>query len=152
YARGEKLLDDYLRHQVKQIEDSCLTDLTTKEEWEKRRPELRRQFFDMMGLWPLPKKTDLKATVTGKTDGEGFTVERLHFQSVPGLYVPPNLSLPKANPDRKVGGPVTKYPTILYLCGHANVVEGGVSYGSKAHYQYHPAWFAQHGYVCLILD
>ena len=43
-------------------------------------------------------------------------------------------------------------PTILYVCGHGNVVEDGVSYGSKVTYQHHPAWFAEHGYVCLILD
>src|SRR5438128_1343988 len=87
YSRGEKLLDGYFKSQVKDIADHCLTDLTTKEAWEKQRPELRRQFLDMMGLWPLPPKTDLKATVTGKIDGEAFTVEKLHFQSMPGLYV-----------------------------------------------------------------
>ncbi len=27
-----------------------------------------------------------------------------------------------------------------------------ISYGSKVSYQHHPAWFAEHGYVCLILD
>lgn len=150
HARGETMLDAYLKHQVKQIEDNCLTDITTKADWEKRRPVLRQQFFDMMGLWPLPKKTDLKATVTGTVEGEGFTVEKLYFQSMPGLFVTGNLYLPKANPDRKVGG--VKYPTILYVCGHGNVVLEGVSYGSKVHYQYHPAWFATHGYVCLIID
>src|SRR5439155_6135678 len=45
-----------------------------------------------------------------------------------------------------------RYPTILYVCGHGNVVENGTSFGSKVSYQYHPAWFAEHGYVCLILD
>jgi dienelactone hydrolase len=143
------MLDAYLRDQVKRIEADCLADLTTKEAWEKTRPELRRQFLDMMGLWPLPPKTDLKVTVTGTAEGEGFTVEKLHFQSMPGLYVTANLYLP-ANPDRKGGG--GKRPAILYVCGHGNVVEGGVSFGSKVHYQYHPAWFAAHGYVCLVID
>jgi dienelactone hydrolase len=151
YARGEKMLDAYLKDQVKRIDANCLTDLTTKAEWEKRRPELRRQFLEMMGLWPLPPKTDLKATVVGTVDAGDFTVERLHFQSMPGLYVTANLYLPKGT-----GGlrpPLArKYPAILYLCGHGNVVEGGTSFGSKAYYQYHPAWFASHGYVCLILD
>lgn len=145
YSRGRKQLDAYFRHQVKQIEAGCLTDLTTKEAWEKKRPELRQQFLDMMGLWPLPPKTDLKATITGTVEGDGFTVEKLHFQSVPGLYVTANLYVPKSASRRK-------YPTVLYVCGHENVVENGVSYGSKVSYQYHPAWFASHGYVCLILD
>ena len=143
YPRGEKMTAAYFRDQVKQIADGTLTDLTTKEAWEKKRPELRRQFLDMMGLWPLPAKTDLKATVTGKTDGEGFTVEKLHFQSVPGLYVTANLYLPKSRDE--------KLPAVLYVCGHGNVVEGGVSFGSKVSYQYHPAWFAAKGFVCLAL-
>jgi dienelactone hydrolase len=145
-ARGEALLAAYLKDQVQRIEDACLTDLTTKADWEKRRPLLRQQFFDMMGLWPLPKKTDLKATTTGTVEGDGFTVERVHFQSMPGLYVTGNLYLPKPRDAKQ------KHPAILYVCGHANVIVDGVSYGSKANYQYHPAWFAQHGYVCLIID
>src|SRR5262252_2947282 len=100
YARGEKMLDAYLKDQVKGIASDCLADLTTKEAWEKRRPELRQQFLDMMGLWPLPPKTDLKATVVGTVDAGDFTVERLHFQSMPGLYVTANFYLPKGKPQK----------------------------------------------------
>ena len=49
----------------------------------------------MLGLEPIPETTDLKATVTGKLDGGDFTVENLHFQSMPRLYVTGNLYLPK---------------------------------------------------------
>jgi dienelactone hydrolase len=143
--RGEKMLDAYLKDQVERIEGNCLTDLSTKEAWEKKRPELLRQFLDMMGLDPLPTRTDLKAVVTGTVEGEGFVVERLHFQSMPGLYVTANFYLPKERGGKKL-------PTVLYVCGHGNVVEDGISYGSKVSYQYHPAWFATHGYACLILD
>lgn len=144
YPRGEKMVAAYFRDQVKQIDAATLTDLTTREAWEKKRPELRRQFLDMMGLWPLPAKTDLKATVTGKTDADAFTVEKLHFQSMPGLYVTANLYLPKTRRG--------KLPAVLYVCGHGNVVENGVSFGSKVFYQYHPAWFASNGFACLALD
>jgi dienelactone hydrolase len=143
-ARGDKLLDAYIRGQVKQIADAALADVKSKEDWEKKRPELRRQFLEMMGLWPLPKRTDLKPVVTGKLDAPSFTVEKLHFQSSPGLYVTANLYIPK-----KLKQPA---PAVLYVCGHGNVVIDGVSYGSKVFYQHHPAWFAANGYVCLILD
>jgi len=143
--RGERMLDAYLKDQVERIEARCLTELTTREAWDKRRPELRRQFLDMMGLDPLPAKAELKAVMTGTAEGEGFIVEKLHFQSMPGLYVTANFYLPKHRGDKKL-------PTILYVCGHGNVLEGGISYGSKVSYQYHPAWFATHGYACLILD
>ncbi|MBY0513519.1 MAG: prolyl oligopeptidase family serine peptidase [Gemmataceae bacterium] len=151
HSRGRKQLDAYFRAQVKDIEAHCLTDLTTREAWEERRPELRRQFLDMMGLWPLPPRTDLHVTVTGTVEADSFTVEKLHFQSVPGLYVTANLYVPKASPGRKPGES-SKFPAVLYVCGHGNVVENGVFYGSKVSYQYHPAWFAANGFVCLVLD
>ena len=62
---------------------------------ERQKDEYRRQLFEMLGLDPLPEKTDLKPVVTGKVEHEEFTVEKLHFQSRPGLYVTGNLYLPK---------------------------------------------------------
>src|SRR5207247_1209086 len=46
-ARGQEMLENYFRHQVQQIADGCLTDIKTKEDWEKKRPELRRQFLEL---------------------------------------------------------------------------------------------------------
>src|SRR5438552_1970367 len=143
-SRGDHLLDAYLRRQVEHIADAALADVKTRADWEKKRPELRRQFLDMMGLWPLPPRTDLKATVTGKVETEKFTIEKLHFQSMPGLYVTANLYLPK-----QAQFPA---PTVLYVCGHGPSVVDKIQYGTKVTYQHHPAWLAEHGYVCLIID
>ena len=63
---------------------------------------------------------------------------------MPGLYVTANLYVPK--------GLKAPAPTVLYVCGHGKVVVNGVSCGNKCCYQHHPAWFASHGYVCLIVD
>jgi dienelactone hydrolase len=141
---GEKMIQAYFQRQAKEIGDATLRDFKTKEEWEKAKPELRRQLLEMLGLWPLPARTDLQAKVTGKLERPKFTVEKLVFQSMPGLYVTGNLYIPKPAP--------TKAPTILYVCGHGNVVKDGVSYGSKVFYQHHPAWYAEHGYVALVID
>ncbi|HZV04723.1 MAG TPA: prolyl oligopeptidase family serine peptidase [Gemmataceae bacterium] len=143
-VRGDRLRDGYFREQVKRIAESDLADIKTRDDWEKKRPEFRRQFLDMLGLWPLPPRADLHAEITGKFETNRFTVEKLHFQSSPGLYVTGNLYIPKH----------AKFPApaVLYLCGHGNIVFDKVSYGSKVFYQRHPAWFAEHGYVCLILD
>ena len=54
-AHGDRLLCDYFRLQSRQIGDSALGNVRTKADWERLRPQLRRQFLDMMGLWPLPK-------------------------------------------------------------------------------------------------
>jgi acetyl esterase/lipase len=143
-ARGDRMRDAYFRRETRRIADAALADVKTRADWERKRPEMHRQFLDMLGLWPLPPRTDLQATVTGKVESEHYTIEKLHFQSSPALYVTANLYVPKG-----LRGPA---PAVLYVCGHGNVVVDKVSYGSKVYYQHHPAWFAEHGYVCLILD
>ncbi len=143
-GEGEAMIQAYFQRQAKEIAAGEFRDIKTRADWEKARPELRRQLLDMLGLWPMPARTDLKATITGTIVRPKFTIEKIHFQSRPGLYVTGNLYLPKPAPKAA--------PTILYLCGHGNVVKDGVSYGSKVHYQHHPAWFAEHGYVALVID
>jgi hypothetical protein len=96
----------------------------------------------MLGLAPLPEKTDLHATVTGTLDIGDVTIEKVHFQSRPGLYVTANLYRPRLV---KKG---QKFPTILYQCGHSNQGRDG----NKAGYQRHGLWFASNGYVCLMVD
>jgi hypothetical protein len=143
-TRGDRLRDAYFRREVQRVADGCLTGLASRDDWERRRPELRRQLLDMLGLWPLPPRTDLHATVTGKVETDRFTVEKLHFQSMPGLYVTANLYLPKSER--------APAPAVLYVCGHSPVVVDGVPYGNKVAFQNHAAWYASHGYVCLVLD
>ena len=109
--------------------------------WRARRDEYRQEYLDMLGLWPLPEKTPLQATTTGSLEREDYIVEKLHFQSRPGLYVTANLYRPKLPT-------TTRLPTVLYVCGHS---PRGRS-GNKTAYQSHGIWFARHGYVCLLLD
>jgi len=143
-GHGDRLRDSYFLQQAIQLGAEALADVRTRADWERKAPELRRQFLDMMGLWPLPPRTPLNATVVGTLDAPTFTVERLHFQSRPGLYVTGNLYVPK-----KRTGPC---PAVLYVCGHAPVVVGGVPHGNKVAYQHHAIWFAENGYVCLVID
>jgi len=143
-AHGDRLRDDYFRLQAKKLAADALADVKSKEDWQKKQPQMRRQFLDMLGLWPLPPRTDLKATVTGKVETKTYVVEKLHFQSVPGLYVSANLYLPK-----KVTAPC---PAVLYVCGHGASVVDRISYGNKVTYQHHAIWFAENGYVCLVVD
>jgi len=142
--RADAMLADYFRIETSKLRDRCLTDVTSLEDWQAKRKIYRKQLFEMLGLQPFPEKTDLQAVVTGKVEHEQFIVENIHFQSRPGLYVTANLYIPK--------GLEKAAPTILYVCGHARVKKDGISYGNKTAYQHHPAWFARHGYVCLIID
>jgi dienelactone hydrolase len=144
-ARGRAMIEAYFRHQAKLMDAAALAGVTSRAEWERRRPEYRRQILDMLGLWPLPERTDLHATVTGTLERDGVVIEKLHFQSRPGLYVTANLYRPAAPPAGRL-------PAVIYVCGHGNVVEGGVSFGSKVRYQHHPDGLARHGFVAIVLD
>jgi dienelactone hydrolase len=137
---GDVMFDSYLAAETDKLTPRFLNGATTLAEWEKQRPGLREQYLDMLGLWPLPEKTPLKATITGTLEHAGVVIEKLHYQSRPGLYVTANLYRPK-----EVKG---KLPAILYVCGHS----GRGRDGNKTAFQEHGLWFASNGYVCLALD
>lgn len=143
-ARATADIREFLRRKVVALHALEPAATASRDQWDAHRGELRIQLFDMLGLWPQPVRGDLKATVTGQVERDGVIVERLHFQSTPGLYVTANYYRP-ANATGKL-------PTILYLCGHGRVAIDGVSYGNKVNYQHHGCWFAQHGYNCLTID
>ena len=145
-AKGDDLLKQYFELETVKTEESFLAGIESKEDWLAKKDKYRVQLFSMLGIDPNRSRTDLKATITGKVDGDGFVVEKLHYQSSPGLYVTGNLYLPA---ERKEG---QKFPAILYVCGHGRVKKGGVSYGNKTHYHHHGAWFARNGYICLTID
>ncbi|QDU27453.1 Prolyl oligopeptidase family protein [Anatilimnocola aggregata] len=142
--RGDEMLAEYFRLETERLQQACLNDVKTAADWKTREVELRRQLHEMLGLDPLPERTDLKPVITGKVEHEEFTVEKLHFQSRPGLYVTGNLYLPKT-----IDKPL---PAVLYVCGHGQIKKDGIAYGSKSHYQHHGGWFARNGYVCLTID
>ncbi len=142
-AAGQIMMHDFLKQEARRLDGTFLDGITNRAKWEARRPELHQQYLEMLGLWPLPERTPLHAQVTGVLEREeGFRVEKLHFQSRPHLYVTGNLYLPR---DAKPGA---KLPAVLYVCGHA----GRGRDGNKTAYQHHGAWFATHGYACLMID
>jgi len=107
------------------------------QEWQRTFEERRRCWLRMLGLDPLPERTPIHAEVTGVLDRGDYIVEKIHFQSRPGAYVAGNLYRPRQSS--------IPLPAVLYLCGHTK---------GKVHlpYQAQPRWFAQHGYVSLVLD
>jgi dienelactone hydrolase len=140
-ANADEMIHRYLVAQTKKLSERFMDGATTKAEWEEKRPRLKRELLDMLGLWPLPEKTDLKAAVTGTLERGDVVIEKLHYQSRPGLYVTGNLYRPK-----DTGG--KKLPAILYVCGHS----GRGRDGNKTAFQDHGLWFASNGYICLVVD
>ncbi len=133
-------IHEYLTAETNRLSDQFMDGAQTRAAWDAKRPQLQRELHEMLGLWPLPAKSPLKATITGTHTAGAVTIEKLYFQSIPGLYVTGNLYKPTAN--------AKKLPTILYVCGHSNQGRDG----NKAAYQNHGLWFANNGYICLTID
>jgi len=141
-APGDAMIQAYLAAEAVRLDGQFDADLESLEHLQQRLPQYRQEYLQMLGLWPLPERTPLQPTVTGTLDGDGYTVELLHYQSMPGLYVTGNLYRPS---EVKPG---ERLPAIVYVCGHSHRGRDG----NKTAYQSHGIWFARHGYVCLVLD
>ncbi|MBM3860319.1 MAG: acetylxylan esterase [Verrucomicrobia bacterium] len=136
--------DRYFERRVAELSSADWLAEITPQNWPQRHATMRAQLQRMLGLDPWPERTPLNPVITGTVEGDGYIVEKLHFQSSPQLYVTANFYRPKE---------VTKpLPAILYVCGHASMTTNGISLGNKTGYRHHGTWFARNGYVCLIID
>jgi dienelactone hydrolase len=138
---GDEMIEKYLAAETDKLAQKFLDGAKTIDEWKQKRPRLYQEYMDMLGLWPIPDKAPLKATKMGEVEAHGVVVEKVHFQSKPGLYVTANVYRPKTLINAKL-------PAIVYVCGHS----GKGRDGNKTAFQDHGFWFANHGYVCIILD
>ncbi|MEN8230004.1 MAG: hypothetical protein ABFS38_17725 [Bacteroidota bacterium] len=129
----------YLSTVAAEITDNALSDINSLKEWEDQRAQRYNEFIEMMGIQDMPvdgKRSDLNIRHTGTIQEDGFRIEKLYYESLPGLYVPANLYIPD--------GMEEPGPAILYLCGH--------SITQKVRYQPYPRKFAELGFVCLIIE
>ncbi|NSW94425.1 MAG: acetylxylan esterase, partial [Bacteroidales bacterium] len=129
---------NYLIKASEQITASAFN-VKTLNEWENLRSVRHKELAEMLSLQDMPlgeKRSSPVVHTTGVINCDGYRIEKLYYESLPGLYVPANLYIPDNLTD-----PV---PAILYLCGHSRT--------QKVHYQTHPAKFARLGFVCLIVE
>ncbi len=82
----------------------------TVEAWEQRRAELRQRVLVATGLWPMPDKTPLNPVIHGRFERDGFTVDKVYFESLPGHFVTGLLFRPKGKSGR--------LPAVLCPHGH----------------------------------
>ena len=99
------------------------------------RAELRSSVLEMIGGLPT-EKTDLHATITGKVAADGFHIEKLVYQSMPGLYVTALVYVPEDN--AKI------HPAVLVAAGH--------SPRGKIYYQDLCQRLVKRGYLVLSWD
>jgi pimeloyl-ACP methyl ester carboxylesterase len=127
-----------------QLDEAWRQDEAQQKIWESIKTEqdllqlqdkLRANLLEMIGGLP-EHKTDLHARVTGKIQMDGFSIEKLIFESLPGVYV---TALVYAPDDHS-----TKHPAVLVPAGHAT--------NGKIHYQALSQRLASRGYVVIAWD
>jgi len=79
-------------------------------DWDKRKEYVRRQILVAAGLWPMPTKTPLNPVLHGKIDCGEYTIEKVFFESAPGLFVTGNLYRPENIQGRA--------PGVMFAHGH----------------------------------
>jgi len=82
----------------------------SKAEWLARRDHLRKQILSAAGLYPMPKRTPIKFEIFGKLERDGYTIEKVFIETLPGYYLCGNLYRPR--------GKQGKFPGVLSPHGH----------------------------------
>ncbi len=118
-----------------QLQQARWSQVKTQDDLLRLRSELRESVLEMIGGLPA-EKTDLHATITGRIAANGFHIEKLIYQSIPGFYVTALVYVPENND--KV------HPAILVPAGHS---ENG-----KIHYQDLCQRLVQRGYLVISWD
>src|SRR5580658_3189636 len=68
--------------------------VSSSQEWQQRANEIRQQVLVSCGLWPMPDRTALAPHIFGKTAKDGYSIEKVYFETWPGMYLGGNLYRP----------------------------------------------------------
>jgi pimeloyl-ACP methyl ester carboxylesterase len=131
----------YLRYQTeqawKQDDDrrAVWNAIHTEQDLLRLQDDLRAKLLQMIGGLP-EEKTDLHSRITGKIAMDGFSIEKLIFESLPGVYITALVYIPDDHS--------AKHPAVLLPAGHAA--------NGKNNYQELSQRLAKRGYVVLAWD
>jgi dienelactone hydrolase len=138
YRDYSRCLPDFLRGLAAQAyarRNRELAKLTTAARIRERQAWARETFWKLAG--GMPERTPLNARVTGGFERDGYRVEKLVYESQPGLIVPANLYIPAGKPP---------FPGVLFQLGHS---ANGKAYGS---YQRCCQGLVKLGFLVLAFD
>ena len=113
---------------------AVFTGIRTESDLLRLQGELRAKLLRMLGGLPSTR-TPLNARITGRIPMAGFHIEKVVFESLPGIYVTALLYVPEGGQRR---------PAVLVACGH--------SANGKVHYQALCQRLAARGYVVICWD
>jgi len=67
---------------------------SSREAWLERAAFLRKQILASAGLLPMPEKRPLNAQIFGRLERDGYTIEKVLLETLPGFYLGGNLYRP----------------------------------------------------------
>ncbi|MFP4503416.1 MAG: alpha/beta hydrolase family protein [Cyclobacteriaceae bacterium] len=89
---------------------ACGSTFDERQSWEARADRIRNGIWQGLGIAPDFERTPLRPIIHSKKTLDGYTVENVAFESLPGFFVSGNLYRPVAEND--------SYPAILSPHGH----------------------------------
>ena len=89
--------------------DEAWCAIRTKSEYDAYRKGLKAKMMSAIGT--MPERTPLNARTVATLKRDGYTIEKVVFESMPGIFVTANLFIPDGSGRR---------PTVVMSCGHAN--------------------------------
>jgi len=137
----EPVVDDRARHARHTHTIFTMPEFNSAAEWEAYAATLRKQVQLTSGLYPLPEKTPLNAEVFDKITHDDYTVEKVRFESYPGLYVTGNLYKPIG------AGP---FPGMV--CPHGHWSNGRLEDGERGSIPARGITLARMGIVTFMYD
>ena len=137
--KDDAMMRNYLRTRVHTALDKRLEKLErlhTEKQIGAYQDQLRDFFGEIIDLKSF-KRTPLNPKITGRLERDGYSVEKVIFESLPGFHITGNLYRPAGD------GP---FPAILHPCGHT-------SNGKAADvYQKANLLLVKHGFIVLCFD
>jgi len=140
FNRFPRMVHEYYVRQVRRVERRASerkAALSTKAEAEAYVADVRQRIARAFAPMPT-EKTPLNPRVVGILERDGYTVEKIIFESRPKFYVTAHLYLPE---DLS-----SKVPGVVGSCGHALTGKNAESYQAFAQ------GLARLGTACLIFD
>lgn len=111
-----------------------LAAIDTSAKMEARKTKVRQSILDLIGGLPT-KRTPLKARAMGGYQADGYRVEKVVYESLPGYFVTANVYVPD--------GGKAPYPAVLITPGHSPDGKAGDRFGGN---------LAKAGILALIYD
>ncbi|WP_372949554.1 alpha/beta hydrolase family protein [Mariniphaga sp.] len=100
----------YTEEQAKEVIENLKLQYQTKDEWLQRAEIIRQGILKGADLVPFPEKTPLKPSYSATRKYEGYSVQNVAIESLPGVFVTGSLYFPEK--------PNGKIPGILNTHGH----------------------------------